>query len=225
MIVSDSEKFVFMHNPKVGGMTMRTALAAYDTRDNFFFEWRTVGDPPKRLDMAHITPFQFRRFFPEIFDGVVGYHKFGFVRNPYTRYLSALSQHLKLGTPYIRKAVMEDPGLFYSLANSFARNCLRKEPVERDFKLVHFRPQSHFLCLDRELWVDEVVRLEEPEADWSPQVAGWLGEGIGTIRNQTSEFGDGYDPTRLGPRCIQILNEFYQVDFKRFGYPMMKPKF
>ena len=26
MIISDTEKFVFIHNPKVGGMTFRTAL-------------------------------------------------------------------------------------------------------------------------------------------------------------------------------------------------------
>ena len=97
MIVSDSEHFVFIHNPKVGGMTIRAALMAYETRNNRFFEWQWVGHQKVRIDMAHITLQQLRRYFPEVVDQVAPYLKFGFVRNPYARYFSALSQHLKLG--------------------------------------------------------------------------------------------------------------------------------
>lgn len=135
MIVSDTEKFVFIHNPMCGGMSSHNVLLKYDTRDNLFFEWRTVNDIGKVIDIAHITPFQMRKFFPKVFREVRGYLKFAFVRNPYHRYLSAISQHLKLGTPYMRSAILADPSVFYRVAASFAQTALTSHPVENDHVL------------------------------------------------------------------------------------------
>ena len=95
MIISDSERFVFIHNPKAGGMTFRTALAWYDTRDNYFFEWKTVPGTNRVLDMAHITLFQIFKLYPSVAFEIREYFRFGFVRNPYYRFLLAISQHLK----------------------------------------------------------------------------------------------------------------------------------
>ncbi|MFY0312381.1 sulfotransferase family 2 domain-containing protein [Leisingera sp. D0M16] len=220
MIVSDSEKFVFIHNPKCGGMSCHNALLKYDTRDNFFFDWKPVNKEGKVLDLAHVTPFQMRRFFPKAFAGVQDYVKFTFVRDPYQRYLSAISQHLKLGTAYMRNAVLADPEAFYRVAASFALTELKRHPVENDHKLVHFRPQVHFANLDGRRWADEVLRLEAPQDLAASPVARWLPEMAEA--NRTGGFAaQGYEAERLGAEAIAALNAFYARDFESFGYLRM----
>ena len=219
MIVSDSEKFVFIHNPKCGGMSCHNGLLKYDTRDNFFFEWKTVNDAGKVIDMAHITPFQLRKFFPKAFREVQDYLKFVFVRNPYDRFFSAVSQHLKLGTPYMRDAVLADPDAFYRVAASFALTALRPHPVENDHKLVHFRLQCNFANIDGRRWADYVFRLEQPESLQGTPVAGWLPDMATRKANPTEGFAKrGYEVDRLGPGAIAALNDFYARDFEAFGY-------
>lgn len=217
MIVSDSEKFVFIHNPKCGGMSCHNALLKYDTRDNFFFEWKPVNDEGKILDMAHIIPFQLRRFFPEDFAAVQDYVKFTFVRDPYQRYMSAVSQHLKLGTPMMRQAILGDADTFYQVAAAFAVSALTPEAVMNNHKLVHFRQQRNFANIDGQPWVDYVFHLERPEALRQSPVAQWLPEMAAA--NRTGGFArDGYDPERLGPAALAALNDFYAADFECFGY-------
>ncbi|WP_052249079.1 sulfotransferase family 2 domain-containing protein [Leisingera sp. ANG-Vp] len=220
MIVSDTEKFVFIHNPKCGGMSCHNALLKYDTRDNLFFEWRPVHGTDKILDMAHIIPFQLRRFFPKAFAEVQDYVKFTFVRDPYQRYLSAVSQHLKLGTGYMRDAILADPEAFYRVAAAFALTALKLHPVENDHKLVHFRPQVQFANIDGHRWADHVLKLEEPGALAASPVARWLPEMA--AQNRTGGFAEhGYEAARLGPEAIAALNAFYARDFDSFGYPRM----
>ena len=218
MIVSDTEKFVFIHNPKCGGMSCHNALRKYDTRDNFFFEWKPVNEAGKILDMAHITPFQMRKFFPKAFHDVGSYLKFTFVRNPYHRYLSAISQHLKLGTPHMRGAILADPEIFYRVAASFARTALQPHPVENDHRLVHFRLQCNFVNIDGRRWADHVFQLEKPESLQDTPVAGWLPDMATRKENPTEGLGDGYEVGRLGPEAIAALNDFYARDFEAFGY-------
>lgn len=218
MIVSDSERFVFIHNPKCGGMSCHNTLRAYDTRENFFFEWRPVNAEGKLLDLAHITPFQMRKFFPKAFAEVRDYLKFVFVRNPYDRFLSAVSQHLKLGTPYMREAILADPDVFYRVAASFALTALRLHPVENDHKLVHFRPQSNFVNIEGQQWADLVFHLEQPEELLGTPVAAWLPD-MAQKANPTAGFAEkGYETERLGPEAIAAINDFYARDFELFGY-------
>ncbi len=221
MIVSDSEKFVFIHNPKCGGMTCHNALLKFDTRDNLFFEWRPVNQSGKILDMAHITPFQMRKFFPRAFSEVSDYLKFTFVRNPYDRFFSAISQHLKLGTPHMRNAILNDESVFYSVASSFARTSLKLHAVENDHKLVHFRPQVNFANIDGSRWADLVFHLEDTDALKKTDVAKWLPE-MAHRSNPTGLFSKGgYDHSRLGREAICVLNEFYARDFESFGYTLI----
>lgn len=218
MIISDSEKFVFIHNPKCGGMSCHNTLSKYDTRDNFFFEWKTVNDEGKILDMAHITPFQLRRFYPEVFRSVRGYVKFVFVRNPYHRFLSAVSQHLKLGTPYMRDAILADPETFYRVAASFARSGLRTQLIENDHRLVHFRLQCNFANIDGRRWADHVFRLEQPDSLRGTPVEAWLPD-LAERANPTEGYAkQGYEAERLGAEAIRALNEFYARDFESFDY-------
>lgn len=221
MIVSDTEKFVFVHNPKCGGMSCHNTLLAYDTRDNQFFEWRPVNEAGKILDLAHVTPFQMRKFFPRAFADVADYCKFTFVRDPYQRFMSAVSQHLKLGTPQMRNAILSDPATFYSVAAAFAVSALKPDAVQNDHKLVHFRQQRNFTNIDGRLWVDHVIHLEHPDELSNSPASKWLPEMAEA--NRTGGFASkGYDISKLGTAAIAALNEFYAEDFKQFGYSVVE---
>ena len=221
MIISDSARFVFIHNPKVGGMTFRTALAPYDTRDNKFFEWQRVPGSKVQIDMAHITLFQLQLLFPKVLDEVATYFKFGFVRDPYTRFLSAVAQHLKLGTAYTSTAIFREPDLFYRIANNFALTVLRDTAIEADFKLAHFRRQSNFFYLGGARWADLILKLEDPAALAANRAAAWLvpGSDVMTPRNLTRFSDQGYDVAAQPQPAIAAVTRFYERDFERFGYP------
>lgn len=222
MIVSDSHRFVFVHNPKAGGMTFRTALMPYETRGNKFFEWQRVGHKQARIDMAHITLQQLRTYFPEVLDQVAPYYKFGFVRDPYARFFSALSQHLKQGSAHLRLAVLSEPDLFYRIAAAFARACLTDRRLWSDFKLVHFRRQSDFFYLGELRWADGILKLEDAAAEIAASpAAAWLGDAALTVRNRTEGYETGYDAARLAPDARAIVEDFYAPDFERFGYPRL----
>jgi hypothetical protein len=217
MIISDTERFVFVHNPKCGGMSCHNALLQYDTRDNFFFEWKPVNPEGKILDMAHIIPFQLRKFFPRVFADVEMYTKFTFVRDPYQRYMSAISQHLKLGTPQMRDAILSDPAAFYQVASAFAVSALKQYGVENDHKLVHFRPQVQFTNIDGHCWVDHVFKLEDSTALHQSPVSRWLPEMA--VANRTGGLAaDGYKPELLSAQARARINDFYARDFENFGY-------
>ena len=201
-------------------MSCHNALLAYDTRENFFFEWKPVNAEGKILDMAHITPFQMRKFFPKAFSEVQNYLKFTFVRNPYHRFLSAVSQHLKLGTPQMRRAVLADPEAFYRVAASFALTALKTHPVQNDHRMVHFRPQVNFTNIDGRRWADLVLKLEEPTALAASAAARWLPEMAAA--NRTEGYAErGYEVERLGAQAIAALDAFYERDFDTFEYPRL----
>lgn len=217
MIISDSEKFVFIHNPKVGGMTFRTALAPYDTRNNYFFEWKTIPGTERMLDMAHITAFQLYRHFPAVAADIADHFRFGFVREPYHRFLSAVSQHLKQSSLHIRRSVMSDPDLFYQMASAMAKSVLFQDVIDQDFKLVHFRRQSNFVWYDGKPWAHAIIPLETAVSSAPENVRRWLGDSLSTRLNRTNEISY-YEVDRLTPAARRAIEEFYAPDFDRFGY-------
>ena len=221
MIISDSEKFVFVHNPKCGGMTWHSQLKHFDTRDNFFFEWKKVEGTERTLDMAHITPFQLRRFYPTVFEEVSGYLKFGFVRNPYQRFCSAVSQHLKLGSNFTRTSIMQDLDAFYSVASAFSKVVLKDNFVDNDHRLVHFKKQLAFHNIDGARWTDECFKIEDVGKVYETKVKDYLTD-LEEEKNKTGgQFDSGYDISLLSENAISLINKFYERDFEIFEYDMM----
>lgn len=204
-------------------MTFRLALAEYETRGNHFFEWQHIGHDKRRFDMAHLTLVQLRQYYPDVFDQIAPYYKFGFVRNPYHRFFSAISQHLKLGAPHTRVAVMSDPELFYRFSNAFAVEILKNETVASDFRLVHFRPQSEFFYLGALKWADCILKIEALDEITGTPIADWLGDAPKTVRNRTEAFAEeGYAIHALTLAARQAIEDFYAIDFERFAYAKME---
>ena len=220
MIVSERGGFIFVHNPKAGGMSMRTALAEWDDSQGFFDGWRPYPEAGRRLDRMHLTLAQLRRHHPETFALFDRLWAFGFVRDPYQRLCSAFSQHLTLNTPILRDSIRGDGDVFFSVLNRFALAALRAEAVEADVKLTHFQPQSAFFALDGRLMA-QPARLDRPES-WPERARALLGPRGPARRNANPDRGaEGYDVARLDRAVIDRANAFYAEDFERFGFEKM----
>jgi hypothetical protein len=90
MIISERRGFIFLHNPKCAGTTVRTALSRFDTTGNFFWgfdQWRG-----HKIDKAHLPLFVTRSKYPDYFSLFGQTFVFMFVRNPYQRAISAFNE-------------------------------------------------------------------------------------------------------------------------------------
>ncbi|MFT4792517.1 MAG: hypothetical protein ACJAW4_002515 [Paracoccaceae bacterium] len=217
MIVSDRHGFIFVHNPKAGGMSFRTALKPRDDSGGFFDGWRPYPPQGRQLDRMHLTLAQIRRHHPETFGKFETYYSFGFVRDPYQRLCSAFSQHLTLATPILRDSVREDPDVFYSVLNRFALRALRPHAAENDVKLTHFLPQSAFFTLNGAQVLTDIARLETPE-HWPERITTLLGSRAQRLNQTPHRGGAPYDVSRLSRAVLDLVHEAYAEDFERFGF-------
>ena len=223
MILSDRGRFIFIHNPKAGGMSMRTALKPWDDSEGFFDGWRPYPAEGRRLDRMHLTMAQLRRHHPKAFAKLESHWSFGFVRDPWQRLCSAFSQHLTLNSPQLRDSIRGDRDLFFAVLNRFVPRALTPEAVGGDVKLTHFIPQSAFFTLDGRQIAAEIARLEAPER-WHPRIAELLGPGGPPRRNANPDKGaERYETERLNQAARDRVRAFYEEDFARFGFADLQP--
>jgi hypothetical protein len=83
MIISDSKKFIFIHIPRTGGISMQESLQPWKDAQNLDYSAATINAGP---DFPHFTAWEIRGFVgPARFQE---YFKFAFVRNPWDRMVS-----------------------------------------------------------------------------------------------------------------------------------------
>ena len=89
MIISKQKKFVFIHNPKVAGSSIRNFLSKYDSFDNFFWHRGYIDGIDHAVDKPHIPLNDLAKTDYYQYINSDNYFVFGFVRNPYERVYSA----------------------------------------------------------------------------------------------------------------------------------------
>ena len=90
MIISDTQKFIFLHIPKCGGTTVRNSLKKFDTRNDYYWmhvymNGATEKSPKLQIDKAHMSLPIFKRLYPKDFELLNEYTVFAFSRNPIKR--------------------------------------------------------------------------------------------------------------------------------------------
>ena len=181
MIISDTHGFVFVHIPKCGGTSVRSALARYDDRaEQYYDKGRATHPVLGDLDHHHIPLSVLRENFPEDFECVKRYTSFAIVRDPFERFPSSVFQRLratnaeKLSSEDVRAEVDAVIGRLLALSPG--------EPVlEPD--LIHFSRQQDYVSLDGNRIVDNVFALNGiPEL--ISAVSGLTGEIISPVQRE-----------------------------------------
>jgi hypothetical protein len=184
---------VFIHVPKAAGTSVSRALYGIN-----------VGHR-KAIDYDRISARYFRRYF-----------RFGFVRNPWDRVVSAYEFAHAGGTEFVKP--IHDPayaGDDFASFDRFVAGWLTRVPLETAD--VVFQPQWTFLCdRDGTLLVDHVGRTERLTDALRPVEAA-LGVAIEPARLNRTERRLGY-ADYYTPETRDIVADIYRRDIEMFGY-------
>lgn len=144
MIVSRAHGFIFFHNPKVGGTSVRATIERFN--DIGFGLWGT--DPAqtggRRVDRAHLGVDEFAAFYPDLWAACRGSRLFCLYRDPAQRFLSSVSEHSKLhGATDIRfcSEARRTRILFDMIDRLSGLGTAESDGVMGAYELTHFRPQ------------------------------------------------------------------------------------
>ncbi|MEO4045282.1 sulfotransferase family 2 domain-containing protein [Hoeflea sp. CAU 1731] len=192
---------IFIHIPKSAGTSIRRSLYAQ----------KSFHIPASRYKAADSRKFEC-------------YFKFSFVRNPYSRLVSAYY--------YLRQkhdADMRFPD------HRWAATYLSDKPTFRDFvialaeqnyrrnvrKYIHFRDQIDWISEpgnngERKILVDFVGRYERLEDDFA-QISRRLGYSVPLTQERIGQRKEDYR-TSYTPQMVDIVSEIYKSDIKAFDY-------
>lgn len=225
MIISESHRFVFLHNPKCGGMTIRKSLEAYDTTDDLF--WGPIQFAGKSSSKEHLPLNLFRRLFPHYFELMAKYFVFVIVRDPYSRMVSGFNQ-IGLKDHVTDLAKSDDPAKvaqYRKMLNDFVTGLDDRAVLGYSIENRHFVRQRDLIYLEEKCWADLILRQEEWDrsleklAMFRPDVAAAIGSHRRMNVRAVPEPKESY----LEPRSIARINSLYADDFKLFDYPMITP--
>ena len=147
MIVSHQHRFVFLHNPKAGGTSVRRTLEKFsDSSERFFLNDPDPQSLLHRVDRAHIGLEEFVRYYPEVWSRCEAYAFFALWRAPRARMFSSLQEYSRhfaqtdirfLSPPKRRDFLMSTIDMLHSHGTA--------ENILESFELTHFRPQWIYL--------------------------------------------------------------------------------
>jgi hypothetical protein len=128
MLISRHQNIAFIHVPKCGGMTVKHQFA--DLADTETRYDRTVVHPILgSIRLGHLPLWALRDHFPDAFSMPQTSRCFTLCQDPFDRFESALSKHLRQ---------FQDQSI----------NDLSQTPQPVQAEDCHFIPQSHFIMLD-----------------------------------------------------------------------------
>lgn len=158
---------------------MRSILGRFDDTGGKYEP--SVRDHPElgRLDYTHLPLEVVRRVSPEDFEKIRHYHAFALVRDPQARFVSALSQRLKM---YSTRELAQ---LDRSEVNRLAREvveALQKPGATHRPEFIHFARQSDFIFCNGE----RLIRTIHPTSrvsDMIQEISQQTGEELGQVGN------------------------------------------
>lgn len=152
---------------------------------------------------GHRSIIYFKRFFYGQSDlDFENTFKFGFVRDPYTRFVSCFSWYLE---NYPQKTDINDFAL--KLKEEY------KTWEDDDLRALIFKPQWQFICNQYyQTQLDYVGRFENLKDDWK-----YIADKLGIIKKLSHE-NKSKNTHTLTSQSKEIIYELYEKDFLTFNY-------
>jgi len=188
--------FLFIHIPKVAGSSIEKAL------------YGTKGKVTHKLAIEH------RKENENLFEKKF---KFGFVRNPYDRFISAYEYLRQGGRNDFDRSWSEKYLLPYKSFDDFVLSLENEDIRQKIINWIHFKPQYLFVCDEKKnLIVNFIGKYENLEEDFN-LIQKRLGLSIKLpYENKT--------PTRkdfkiyFNDKTKKIIEDIYKDDFELFDY-------
>ena len=160
MIISDEQKFAFIHIPKNAGSNIRNQIKSFDSYNGRF---SSICDHPVlgSVHLAHLTIDQIRNVFPEVYDKLCMYMSIAIVRDPSERFFSALNQHLR-EFHGMRQSEINDR-ILVDLAFELLEK-LKEIDSRRVVEFCHFTRQVEFVQDDNGFRAKRIFPFEEMQS-------------------------------------------------------------
>lgn len=219
MIVNKKYKFIYIHVPRTGGTALRNLFSKSDLT-NFKDYFPEITYMP-----FHITMEQAYNHYPAFKDQFDSFYKFGFVRDPYDRFLSAFF--------YTSRIIFKHPHTFFNemgvkgITKHLKEIYIKKLYGEgtKFFEIIKV-PQYKFLCDSNDkIIVNEVFRFENYNDNFLqlgkklnlPLPFEWLqNNGVHQI-NESYKF-DFDKKLILDDEIKDTIYNLYKKDFDIFNY-------
>lgn len=215
MIISDTKGFIFVHNPKCAGTSLRTSLKPYDTRDNYFWMGEKSHALNRTIDKAHIPLKYLAVAYPGVYSLMERYYVFTFVRDPYARFYSSFTEymrHQKKDTP-----IPSGPAQLRDMINDFAVANINAKSVVENFSFRHFPPQHLFAYVGNKCRVDFIGRVERMEDSLKVIQEALNIPGI-TVPTKNAMSNRQEITEIFTKKTVDIIHRIYQKDFDLFFY-------
>lgn len=198
MIISHQHKFVFVHNPKTGGTSVKhwlfangPRLRAHNASSQYF---PAYSDFPDHFTCSEVTGVEL----------IENYHKASIVRNTWDRVLSSWKFKTDKGNTSLS---FED----FIFAGLKGFNKPKKGARFPRFPMIS--PQHLFTHVNDEKWVDQVLRFENLQNDWSE-----LQKNIGVENAPLPHSNKSKTkPSEWTQQLIDIVEKLYAKDIQLFG--------
>jgi len=195
----DKHRCIFIHIPKTAGISVARSLL--QTR---------IGHLSALDFQAVLGKEDFKRYF-----------KFAFVRNPFTRLVSAYEFMQAGGYGPVDQPIVEVVRRYKTL-EAFVFNYLTPATAKA---IRHFRPQHYFICnSNHELMVDYLGHFEELDKDYE-YIRQKIGVGeplkkLNTTKTKKNSLLEYYPNQQL----IDKVHSIYLKDFQLFNYTADLPR-
>jgi hypothetical protein len=158
VIYSRSRRFAFIHNPKAAGTAFRNSLSRYHDHPSEFWGVRSSSYSDLKLDFAHLRLWELQIEAPCIFCELPSVRTVAFVRDPVPRFISAVFEHCGQYRPEVDLNRMSTADLRRFILR-FISDDLTLEKVINDYRYVHFSPQSWFIYLGNDKFVEQLFLI------------------------------------------------------------------
>lgn len=186
-------KCVFVHIPKTAGISINMSLFG-------------------NLGGGHSSTNEYKILLG--IDNFNDYFKFAFVRNPYSRLLSAYYFLKRGGFNHKDKNWAEEHLKEYNNFEDFVLNWVNKDSIH---SYVHFKPQYKYICnRQMEIEVDFIGRFENIKEDYQ-KICNRLEINRPLKKLNSTEYGDHWKDF-YNSETSKIVESVYWQDFQMFNY-------
>ncbi|XCF07740.1 sulfotransferase family 2 domain-containing protein [Tamlana crocina] len=198
--ISDKHKCIFIHIPKTGGSTIEESCLFDDQRKK---TGEAVGGHATAIEIKNLDTSKF-----------LSYYKFSFVRNPYSRLVSAFFYFARGGNN--EKDYYWFDKIFKQFDNDFEAFCLQIDDIPELKKIPHFRLQHEFICDENfNLLVNEIGRQENLNSE-ANKIFKKLG--LEFKKKYLKKSNNRHYSKYYNKKTQEMVYNYYKLDFELFDY-------